>query len=111
MLGTIRQYLDDARESLKLAQVTLEHLLPETIRKEATLARLAVSNNVWGALSSKYLGQGLKTEDGLRVSELLDAMEDIILCLGRAEVAKTLLEAATREPDLSLGKARHQHGS
>jgi hypothetical protein len=106
MLGTITQYLDDARASLKLAQVTLEHLLPETIQKEAIRARLAVSSNVWGALSNKHLGQGLKTEDGLRVSELLDAMEDIIMCVGYTEVAKTLIEAATQEPNLALGKHR-----
>lgn len=107
-LGTIYQYLDDAKMSLSLAQVALRELLPDAIQKEAALAELRLPVSVWNPLAEKYLGQALKTDDGLRVSELLDAMRDIIHAAELSHVAQTLLEASTREPDLKLGKHRER---
>jgi len=106
MIGTIIQYLDDAKMSLELAKIALRDLFPKEIDREAYLREVSLQPSVWGPIATKYLGQGLKTADGLRVSELLDAMEDILHALGRATVAKTLIEASTHDPDLTLGKMR-----
>lgn len=106
MIGTINQYLEDAKMSLDLAQGSLEDLLPSPIRKEIAQAQRARKLNPCGEVAEKYIGQGLLNDEGLRVYDLLSALEDIVFCRGRLEGAKMRLAAAAREPNLKLTKHR-----
>ena len=103
---TQQTLLDDAKLALMLAQSSLETLIPSSIRKEVAIARLARKLNPWGDAAEKYLGQGMLNEDGLRVHDLLGALEDLFFCLGRLDGAKARLVASAREPDLKLTRNR-----
>lgn len=98
--------IDDALLAIKLAQGSLEGILPSPIRKEIAQAQRARKLNPCGEVAEKYIGQGLLNDGGLRVYDLLSALEDIILCGGRLEGAKMRLAAAAREPNLKL--TRHK---
>ncbi len=98
--------IDDAKLALMVAQGSLETLIPSPIRKEVAIAQLARKLNPWGDAAEKYLGQGMLSEDGLRLHDLLSAMEDVFFCIGRLEGAKARLAAATREPNLKLTQHR-----
>jgi tRNA G37 N-methylase TrmD len=106
MIGTIQQYIDDAKMSLQLGQGSLEDLLPSSIRKEIAQAQRARKLNPCGDVAEKYMGQGLLNDDGLRVYDLLSTLEDIVFCCGRLEGAKMRLAAAAHEPNLKLTKHR-----
>lgn len=107
-LQTQLMLIDDATLAVHLARDAVARLIPAPIQKEVALAQLATKPSPWGDAYLKHGINGEKTDDGLRLGELLSAMTEIVAVLGYLAAAKSNLEASTREPNLTLGKHRRQ---
>lgn len=107
MLGTIDQYLEDAKASLSLAIVTTKELLPASVKQEEHLARTGMQGPVWGILAERTALEH-RTADGMITKSVLEALACMSDALTQAAGARLHLAASVRMVDLSLGKHRER---
>ena len=107
MLGTIDQYLEDAKASLSLAIVATKELLPASVKQEEQRAHTGMQGPVWGMLAERTALEH-RTADGLITKSLLEALAGMSDALTQAEGARLHLAASVRMVDLSLGKHRER---
>lgn len=105
MIGTITQYLDDAKTSLALALVATKDLLPMSVKKDEQLTHTHMQGPVWNILAERANLAQL-TDEGLIVKSLLEALAGMADAITQVEGARLQLEAACRIPDLTLVKKR-----
>lgn len=105
MIGTIQQYLDDAKASLALAIVATKGLLPTSVKKDEQLAHAHMQGPVWNILAERTDLTHL-TDEGLIVKSLLEALTGMVDAMTQTEGARLQMEAACRIPNLTLVKKR-----
>lgn len=99
-------HLATVKANLALLQDGLSNLLPEAILYEEHCAREGLQGTAWHVLAERHCSDRTLTEDNLRVKDLLESMAQIVHAHAIAEGARLALEAAMREPNLTLTPVR-----
>jgi hypothetical protein len=108
MIASVQQHLDDAALNLGLTAAALAALLPAYLQIEARRGLPGVQpGNEWQELAGRHAGSDERTEDGLRVARLLDALATVQDARETVQHARLDVRgAAAGAPDLRLVRMR-----